>query len=408
MGGVKERWLEQAEHGHSLDLSKNFLGVCPDCIADDGLRRFVRTHAQIERCDFCGGSGPQGLTLGALFDYMGERISTEWDRASSVLYYGEGDEVWESGGAAVYDAWDLLGELDEPLANDKLRDEFVAAFPDDRVSRHAFRLAHHERLAYGWETFARYVKEESRYLFLRTGRGPQGDEELIPPAQLLDEVGMAIENGGLIRQLPEGSQVVRARQHSADQILATPGELGSPPPECAPANRMSPPGISMFYGAEDIDTALAELRPKVLPRCATVGTWSTARSLHYLDLVNVEVPTLFDMGGKSPRPWLLFLRGFAEEVSLPASPSGAAVDYVPTQVFTEYVRHVLGDRDDPIRGIRYRSAVRPEGVSWVLFISAEGCTEADPGWQDDPGRWLALEPSSVQRFKATASWTEIQ
>jgi hypothetical protein len=164
----------------------------------------------------------------------------------------------------------------------------------------------------------------------------------------------------------------------------------------------------MFYGAEDVDTALAELRPQRLPRCATVATWTTARPLHYLDLVDVQVPTLFDQGGKHLRPWLLFLRRFAEEVSQPVSPGGAAVDYVPTQVFTEYVRHVIGDRDDPVRGIRYRSAVRPEGVSWVLFVGAEGCTEAAPGWQDDSRRWLALDASSLRHFEATPSWMETQ
>jgi hypothetical protein len=81
---------------------------------------------------------------------------------------------------------------------------------------------------------------------------------------------------------------------------------------------------------------------------------------------------------------------------------------VPTQVFTEYVRHVIGDRDDPVRGIRYRSAVRPEGVSWVLFVDAEGCTEAAPGWQDDSTRWLALDPPSLRHFEAAPSWTETQ
>ncbi len=171
--------------------------MCPDCIADDGLRRFVASHADIQHCGFCGADGPQGLHLGALFDYMGKCLQSEWGLAINELNYGDGDEVWESGGATVYDGYDLLGELDDPLANPELCSAFVAAFDQDRVSRHAFRLAHHERLAYGWETFARFVKEESRYLFLRTGRGPEGDEELIAPAQLLDEVGMALQNGRL-------------------------------------------------------------------------------------------------------------------------------------------------------------------------------------------------------------------
>jgi hypothetical protein len=406
VGGVKNRQIEQWEAGHSLDLAKDHLGVCPGCIDDEGLQRYVADHAQIESCDFCGEPGPQGLNLGALFDYMGNRIDTEWDRAIEELYYGEGDEIWESGGATVYDSSELLWELDEPLGNDELREAFVAAFEDDRISRHAFRLAHHERLAYGWETFARYVRQECRFLFLRTGRGPQDDEELIPPGELLDELGMALENGDLIRTLQPGRPLFRARQHAPEETLATPAELGSPPRDRAGANRMSPPGISMFYGSEDSDTALAELRLEASPRLATVGTWTTARPLRFLDLVDVDVPTLFDLTGQSQRPWRLFLKGFADDVSLPANPAGAAVDYVPTQVFTEYVRHVLGG-SEPVRGIRYRSAMRPGGVSWVHFVDADGCTEAASGWESGLAHWLGLEATSPRRFRSW-SWTEIE
>ncbi len=326
------------------------------------------------------------------------------------MFFGDRDEVWESGGAAVYDGYDLLAELDDPLANDELRDLFVAAFVDDRVSYHAFRLADHERLAYGWEDFARFVREESRYLFLRTGRGPEGDEERIPPAELLDQVAMAIDKGNLIGWLPEGKQLYRARQHMPEEALATPAALGSPPPERAGANRMSPPGISMFYGSEDPLTALTELRLEAFPGMATVGTWTTARPLRYLDLVEVKVPSLFEPREEelSQRRWRIFLKRFAKEVSIPPHPGGEATEYVPTQVFTEYVRHVLGQGDDPVQGIRYGSAARPGGVSWVLFVDAGGCTEATPGWEAAPGNWLGLEPSSLRRFRAGPTWTEVE
>ncbi len=407
VGYVKNRLIEQGEHGHSLDLAKEGLGVCPSCIDDDGLRHFVASRAQNERCDFCGGPGPHGLTLGVLFDYMGDRIGTEYDRAIDTLFLGEGDDLWESGGATVYDAADLLWELGDPLGNDGLRDAFVEAFEDDRISSHAFRLAHHERLAYGWETFARLVKEKSRYLFLRTEQGPQGDEELIPPDELLDRMAQAIENGDLIRRLPAGSQLVRARQHASGEVLSTPVDLGSPPPGCAGVSRMSPPGIAMFYGAADAETALAELRLEAFPRMATVGTWVTARPLRFLDLVDVDVPSIFDMVGKVQRPWRLFLKGFADNVSQPPDPGEEAVHYVPTQIFTEYVRDALGGSGEPVRGIRYRSAVRPPGVCWVLFVDAAGCTETASEWETDHGHWLALQPTSLRRFQLTQSWTEI-
>lgn len=401
MGFLKNRQIEQAELGYSLDPAKEYLGVCPDCIADDGLRRYVANHAQIQRCDFCGGPGPQGTYLGTLFDYMARRIETEWDRAIDVV-------SWDSWERDAVDSDDLLVHLDEPLANDELREAFVTTFVDDRISRHAARLAHHEVLTRSWEDFARYVKEQARYLFLRTSpQDGDDDDERIPPAQLLEEVGKALENGDLIRILQPGSlQLYRARQHGPEEALATPAELGSPPPQRSGANRMSPAGIPMFYGSEDPRTALAELRLEPAPRLATVGAWTTARRLRYLDLVHVDVPTLFNYTGKSQRPWRLFLQGFAEDVSQPASPCGAAVDYVPTQVFTEYVRHVLGG-SEPVLGIRYRSAIRPEGVSWVLFVDAGGCTEASPGWEADPRHWLGLDCSSLQRFEPVSGWRQI-
>ncbi len=80
---------------------------------------------------------------------------------------------------------------------------------------------------------------------------------------------------------------------------------------------------------------------------------------------------------------------------------------MPTQIFTEYVRDALGGSGEPVRGIRYRSAVRPPGVCWVLFVDAAGCTETASDWETDHNHWLALQPTSLRRFQLTQSWTEI-
>ena len=162
---------------------------------------------------------------------------------------------------------------------------------------------------------------------------------------------------------------------------------------------MSPPGISMFYGAEDVATVLAELRPSGFPRAATVGTWITARPLTYLDLVDVDVPSVF-APNRHQRPWLRFLRQFADEVAEPVAADAGPVDYVPTQIVTEYMRHELRDEGgEAVRGIRYRSAARADGISWVLFVDAAGCCAVTAGWEADDPRWLALDPSSLQHFE---------
>lgn len=64
----------------------------------------------------------------------------------------------------------------------------------------------------------------------------------------------------------------------------------SPPLDKATAQRMSPPGISYFYGAADVDTALAERR-ELDGEVATVAQWIMARHSFVVDLARLpEVP----------------------------------------------------------------------------------------------------------------------
>ena len=52
------------------------------------------------------------------------------------------------------------------------------------------------------------------------------------------------------------------------------------------------------------------------------------------------------------------------------------IEYVPTQVFTEYIRHRYEDIEgNPIGGILYPSSRNPGGISCVLFIMNEQCVD---------------------------------
>lgn len=399
MSLAKRMLQEQWEAGFSI-AGDPWRGVCPNCIADPALARYVSGLALIETCSFCGSAGPNGVTLEELFRYMGECLATEWEDPVKAVGWDGREGGWQIAEGTVRDSYDLLWELGQPLENVALQDEFVSAFDHEWVPRNPYTLAQHDVLAYSWEQFARYVREESRYLFLRTGGERNSDSELIEPSQFLDELQVSIANSGLVRRLPAGTRLFRARQHDSAELLPTPSQLGSPPQRRAPGNRMSPPGISMFYAAEDLETALAELRPEAPDRVATVAEWTTARELAYLDLVQVEVPSIFDMIARHLRKWLPFLAGFATEVSQPVAADAASIDYVPTQIVTEYVRTaVLASDGEPVRGIRYRSAVHLGGVSWVLFFDAAGCGELRPGWEAGERVWLGLDKSAIRHFQ---------
>ncbi len=52
-----------------------------------------------------------------------------------------------------------------------------------------------------------------------------------------------------------------------------------------------------------------------------------ARELVYLDLVHVQVPSIFDMTARHMRTGLRFLARFAAEVSQPVAAGDAEIDY---------------------------------------------------------------------------------
>ena len=119
---------------------------------------------------------------------------------------------------------------------------------------------------------------------------------------MLSAIGDRIQRFELVQDFPADRSVYRARYCKNDQDLRTPEELGPPPPERAVvANRMSPPGIVMFYAALDSETALAETA--TAPGRFSVGEFAVRRSLRLLDLTNVPaVPGFFDSIPDS-QPW---------------------------------------------------------------------------------------------------------
>jgi hypothetical protein len=89
------------------------------------------------------------------------------------------------------------------------------------------------------------------------------------------------------------------------------------------------------------------------------------------------VPSLFDANLRHLRSSLIFMRDFREEFRKPIKKSKSEnIEYVPTQVFTEYVRHKYSDTEgNPIEGMLYHSSRNPGGISCVLFVLNEQCVD---------------------------------
>ncbi len=369
--------------------------VCQNCVTDAELKAILEHDLgdveDEEHCSYCGAC-PAAL-LDTLVDAVTGVFEREYTDPANELPY----ETAEGGYQGVfYDGYDMVQDMDSWTDNDDLREDVADALAGTAwCQRHYFSLTPQDTLRFGWSGFANAVKHRARYVFLLDRAVDEhGVDDTIPPGAMLDALGKLFTEYLTIRALAAGTLLFRARVHKREDILTSAGDLGPPARELARmSNRMSPAGIPMFYGAFDKVTALVETFD---PRrdgnvVVSIAAFQTVKPLRILDLTALpDMPSQFDEDNWHMRAPIGFLHEFVEDLTKPVARDGYEhVEYVPTQVVTEYVRHHFTDLDgNRLNGLAYRSARDGGNVAIVLFIDA---TECGPRIAK-PGEWL---PSAV-------------
>ena len=150
----------------------------------------------------------------------------------------------------------------------------------------------------------------------------------------------------------------------------------------------------MFYASDEVETALRETVSA--PGSYVVGRFETRRDAVILDLMALPViPSIFaevpDSLEYNPRHVLTFLHHVAAEISRPiARDDRVHVNYVPTQIVTEYVRSRILDEEARVDGIRFESAVHPGHASYVLFATQENMIGSSVHQFEPEDAWIAL------------------
>ncbi len=391
MGLVKAMGEEQDDAGFSYWDNER---VCSSCVVDGVLAAWVAGAGSAGVCSFCGTQQHHVVLVHDLFVEMGTCIQSEYTT-----------NVTMDGPVPTLDSNDLLYNLGEPLGEGRLREVFIEAFLTEWAERDYWVGSYDDRLLLGWEQFVELVKRHSRFVFFHPKAPRPADlEPADMPGGVLDVIGDAITKSGLVIPLPAGQTVYRGRRHHPGQPLTSPAELGAPPPQLAGSQRMNPAGISYFYAAVDEATCLAELRGTE-GDTATVATWITRRDSYIVDFVRLpEIPSIFDHEPAHNRSALRFLFRFAREIAKPLKPhDDPAVDYVPTQILSEYIRHCVQNwAGEPVEGVMYPSAARPNGTNVVFFVDNFDHHEARGllKMYGEPQRHVAIE--------ATTRWQAIE
>ena len=352
------------------------LAVCGDCFTDEAIRGFIKENATDDECSFCGATSeePIAAPIREVAEFIEEGIRREYGNPDECgMSWDSEDQRYYPG--STYDTQDLVGDLiDLPYDHDgKLFYAICYNFHNDVwCDIDQYRLSDHEQLQYSWDHFCQVIKHERRFFFTSHFKY-KNDDEIFSPGRVLEIIFAYANTIGLIRKFPCGTQLYRVRKLESASRTAL--DLGPPPPNKAwQQNRMSPAGISMLYASEGAETALRETVDQ--PGLYTIAEFATARDATIIDFSQLPlIPTLFepihDTMEYDPRKLLIFLHRLREEFSKPIERDGnqAHIEYIPTQVVTEYLRGMRTQDDLNIEGIRYASARHEGGASLVLFCN---------------------------------------
>ena len=125
------------------------------------------------------------------------------------------------------------------------------------------------------------------------------DDELYSPLALLKELTAWCERYDLVKPFPAGSPLYRARHQKLGETLVTATELGPPPQEKTTiSNRMSPPGIVMFYVSDNPETALRETATSA--DTFAIGKFRTRREANFA-YFSAPKPMVTPRGDEPPR-----------------------------------------------------------------------------------------------------------
>lgn len=368
MGQAKAEFIEVEERGwYALDTH-----VCADCVEDEFLKSLIKDSSDVDTCDYCRHQSGDAIAAptevimkaiaAAVYYYFNDptNAGVPWEGGASAIEPIETGDVLMSIGLDCHD--DLFENIEKAFINEA----WVPAAGGHWSSSHP-----HEELSSSWGSFVDAVKHKTRYFFTNLKSEEPGE---YPPAGILKKIGELVDKLALISRLPVGMRLYRVRERgNSESWELVAKEIGPPPCEKARAGRMNPAGISYLYLAQERETALAEVLSG--PPCtAACAEFLVSSEVTVIDLCQIHtLPSIFDNDLRDVREGLLFIADFAETISEPVRKDGGEhVDYVPSQVVSEFFAKVLGDKlAKGIHGMVYPSAVQPGGRNVVLFPSGE-------------------------------------
>lgn len=364
---------------------------CSDCTYDYWLKGKIGLHGIEGPCSVCENEDGFTISFQTLAEWV-EEIWREWfhigesvpvlsEDSDRIHYDQRGDEPYllinellrccNEEEAVTLSLMALMGRRDhyeimqggEELFNDCMLYQ-KRDVPKSLVDRY-------------WNNIVLDLKHHTRYF---NGRAIEFFNKLFEDLGEVhtyvsrDPFVLPAEKRSVIQRYEPGSLAIfRARKvedhYALIKILENPDtELTNPPDRLAAEGRMNPKGISYFYGAENRETCVAELRPSLGERAIT-AEFELIAPVQLLDLSllafghHKRSESMFDENYIERRIHRKLLSQLHRLIAQPVS-NGGNLEYLPTQAMAEYLARRTSPRID---GIIFESVQRNGGRNIVLF-----------------------------------------
>lgn len=145
-------------------------------------------------------------------------------------------------------------------------------------------------------------------------------------------------------------------------------EMGAPPIEKTTDGRANARGIRCLYLADSIETTIYETRAGAYDY-VTVGTFRLKEDIIVVDLKKINQISPFTEGLDCLEYAINkeHLNKINDEMGKIMRRSDSALDYVPTQYITDFVKSIIHDDTAEYAGIEYKSVMHGEGYNLALF-----------------------------------------
>lgn len=365
--------------------------VCEDHVHVQDLIDIIRNHGrQYGECFICGKVEEDWsfdnsffVEFESLFQKIKKCIELEYGDAWDILPRDHEEREFIG---SYFNTRELIEELCGGACDEELVEWIIDALGETEVWAHRETFADVEEsdgLYYTWSSFSNLVKNKVRYLFFDFEEEHQNGISK-RPFNILKEIGDYISDQKIFTVYPEigdlfnqEPKIFRARQHARKKDLVNFKGICSPAPKFAKSNRFSPEGISMFYGAECPITAIKEVvNEKKGNQYLSVAEFAQTRPLRLVDLRTPRIIGFFDEQNIHKRQASFFIKKFVEEITKPIDYENQvdSIEYIPSQIVTEYFRFILTKKGHNIDGIVYKSSKDQGKDCYVIFADNKACT----------------------------------